>query len=192
MRPFPKWLAMMFSATLGWLADPMAAQNSFPACDNVAANVGIAFTHRNGATPEKYMPETMGAGGLFFDNDGNLDLLVVNNGQAVDLLRNSGGNSGNALLIRTVGTKSNRDGVGARLTLTVGDRALVRHVKAGSSYLAQSGLRIHFGLGDATGADRLRIAWPSGQVDLIEGLEANQILTVVEGQGIRDRTPINR
>ena len=126
------------------------------------------------------------------DNDGDLDLLVVNNGQAVDLLRNSGGNSGNALLIRTVGTKSNRDGVGASLTLTVGDRALVRHVKAVSSYLAQSDLRIHFGLGDATGADSLRIAWPSGQVDLIEGLGANQILTVVEGQGIRDRTPIDR
>ncbi len=126
------------------------------------------------------------------DNDGDLDLLIVNNGQTVDLLRNNGGNSGNALLIRTVGTTSNRDGVGARLTLTLGDRALVRHVKAGSSYLAQSDLRVHFGLGDAAGADSLRIAWPSGQVDLIKGLEANQILTVVEGQGIRDRTPINR
>jgi hypothetical protein len=123
------------------------------------------------------------------DNDGDLDLLVVNVGQTTDLLRNDGGNANNSILIRTIGAESNRDGIGAELTLTVGGQELVRHVKAGSSYLAQNDLRVHFGLGTATSAARLEIRWPSGQVDEIEDIEANRILTFREGEGVLDETP---
>jgi hypothetical protein len=117
------------------------------------------------------------------DNDGDLDLLIANVGDTVDLLRNDGGNRQNSLLIRTVGSKSNRDGIGAGLRLSVGEKILLRYVKAGSSYLAQNDLRVHFGLGRATRADRLEILWPSGVTDVLLNIDANQIVTVREGAG---------
>ncbi len=123
------------------------------------------------------------------DNDGDLDLLITNNGQSADLLRNHGGNQKNSLLVRTVGTESNRDGIGARLELTLGSTTQLREVKAGSSYLGQNDSRVHFGLGRAVRINRLQVRWPSGTVDVEENLEANQILTVVEGKGIVRREP---
>jgi hypothetical protein len=81
------------------------------------------------------------------DNDGDMDIVVANVGQTPDILRNDGGNRSNSLLIRTIGSKSNRDGIGARLRLSVGGRILSRDVKAGSGYLGQNDLRVHFGMG---------------------------------------------
>jgi hypothetical protein len=126
------------------------------------------------------------------DNDGDLDVVIANVGQTADLLRNDGGNRSNALLIRTTGSKSNRDGIGARLKLSVAGKVLVREVKAGSSYLGENELRVHFGLGQASHADRLEVRWPSGIVDVVEGLEANQIVTVGEGKGITNRSPFEK
>ena len=126
------------------------------------------------------------------DNDGDLDLLVTNNGQTADLLRNDGGNRGNALLVRLIGTESNRDGVGARLRLTAGGRTQIREVKTGSSYLAQSDLRQHFGLGAVVSADRLEVQWPSGRTDVLQNVPANRIVTIREGQGISGSTRLLR
>ncbi len=127
-----------------------------------------------------------------FDNDGDLDLLITNNGQTADLLRNDGGSRNNFLMVRNVGTKSNRDGIGARLKLTVGSRSQSREVRAGSSYLSQNDMRVHFGLGQATRADRLEVRWPSGIIDVMENLAVDQMITVREGAGIvrQDRFPI--
>jgi hypothetical protein len=122
------------------------------------------------------------------DNDGDLDLLVTNNGQSADLLRNDGSHHNTALVVRTVGRQSNRQAVGARLRLVVGGKTQIREVKAGSSYLSQSDLRQHFGLGDATVVDRLEISWPSGRTDVLEKIAANSIITVVEGEGLTERT----
>jgi hypothetical protein len=121
------------------------------------------------------------------DNDGDLDLLVTNNGGAAELLRNDGGNRGNSLLLRLVGTVSNRDGIGARLRLTAGGHTQMREVTSGSSYLGQSDTRVHVGLGSASGVDRLEIRWPSGRIDRLEGVPANQVITVREGTGIVTR-----
>jgi hypothetical protein len=126
------------------------------------------------------------------DNDGDLDLLVTNNGQAVDLLRNDGGNVENALLVRAIGKQSNRDGVGTQLRLTAGTRTQLREVKAGSSYLSQNDLRQHFGLGRATRIDRLELRWPSGRTEVIRNLAANQLITVREGDGIVGTRPLSR
>ena len=76
--------------------------------------------------------------------------------------------------------------------LTAGGRTQVREVKAGSSYLGQNDLRVHFGLGQAARIDRLEIRWPNGQNEVIEGAAVNQILTVTEGKGITARTPFIR
>jgi hypothetical protein len=126
------------------------------------------------------------------DNDGSLDLLFTNNGNAPDLLRNVSGRENGALLVRLVGTRSNRSAVGARLALTAGAITQVREVKAGSSYLGQSDLRQHFGLGRAAKIDRLEIHWPSGQTEALTNLSPNQILTITEGKGVTARTPLAR
>ena len=132
---------------------------------------------------------TLAAGDI--DNDGDLDLLVTNNGAAAELLRNTG-TAGHAILIRLAGVKSNRSAIGARVTITAAGRTQVREVKAGSSYLGQSDLRVHAGLGTADKVDRLDIRWPSGSTETIAGLDAGQIVTVTEGRGVTARTPFRR
>src|SRR4030095_16560083 len=111
----------------------------------------------------KKVSRTLAVGDI--DNDGDLDILIGNNGQTADLLRNDGGNRNNSLLIRAIGTKSNRDGIGARLKLTLGGKTLIRHIKGGSTCQGQNDLRVHFGLAGAQQADRLEILWPSGSTD---------------------------
>ena len=125
------------------------------------------------------------------DNDGDLDLLVTNNGQTADLLRNDG-DHGNALVVRLVGKQSNRDGVGARLRVTTGTRTQIREVKAGSSYLGQNDLRQHVGLGTNQRVDRLEVRWPSGRSDVIPNVSADQIITIREGEGIVGTSPFAR
>jgi enediyne biosynthesis protein E4 len=127
-----------------------------------------------------------------FDNDGDLDLLVTSNGQTVDLLRNDGGNQDNAVLVRLVGKKSNRDGIGARLRVTAGGKTQVREVKAGSSYLSQNDLRAHVGVGRETIIDRLEIRWPGGGIEVLRNLPVNNTLTIVEAEGTTARTPLMR
>ena len=109
-----------------------------------------------------------------------------------NLLLNDGGNAANAMLVQAVGTKSNRSGIGTRLTLTAGGRRQVREVQSGSSYLAQNDLRAHFGLGRAGAAERLEIRWPDGSNEVVENLPANQIVTIRQGKGIVSRAPLAR
>jgi hypothetical protein len=126
------------------------------------------------------------------DNDGDLDLLVTNNGQAAHLLRNDGPSAGRALVVQVVGTESNRDAIGATLRLMAGPRTMMREVKAGSSYLGQNDLRLHFGLGDAPLADRLEVRWPTGRFDVIRDVPSNQIVTIREGEGVVHAIPFSR
>jgi hypothetical protein len=73
--------------------------------------------------------------------------------------------------------------------LTAGSTTQIREVKAGSSYLGQNDTRLHFGLGNATGIDRLEVRWPNGMTENVSGLSANQIVTITEGQGVTSRVP---
>lgn len=126
--------------------------------------------------------EYVGRGAAFgdYDNDGDVDILATNlNGPAV-LLRNEGGNRGHWLTVRTVGTKSNRQGIGARLRVVSGGSSQIAEVKSGSGYLSTSDTRAHFGLGRQTTVDLLEIRWPSGVVQTLKQVRADQILTVKE------------
>lgn len=126
-----------------------------------------------------------GAASGDFDNDGDLDILVtVNNGPA-RLLRNDGGNQNNVLKVQTVGTVSNRDGIGARVEVSMrGGQKLWQIVKTGSSFASQSELPLTFGLGNATAVEGIRIKWPSGRTDAIGTVKANQFVTIKEGAGL--------
>ena len=115
-----------------------------------------------------------------FDNDGDLDVLVSCVNSAPQLLRCDSTSGNNWLKVKAVGTKSNRTGIGARVICTPeGGTPLVDEVRSGGGYLSQNDLRVHFGLGEALKAD-VEIRWPSGQVDVLRGVSANQVLRVVE------------
>ena len=129
-----------------------------------------------------------GAAVADFDNDGALDLLVARLDESPALLRNAG-KPGHWLRIRTVGTKSNRDGFGARITVTSGGTTQLQEVRANSSYLSASDPRAHFGLGNATAAETIIVRWPSGQVDTLHDEKADQDLVVEEGKGVVRRVP---
>ena len=115
-----------------------------------------------------------------FDNDGDLDILVNNNGEAPQLLRNDGGNANHWLEILLIGTKSNRDGVGARVKVTAGDLTLFDQRKGGMSYQSAQEPRLHFGLGQHDNVDAVEIRWPSGIRQVLKNVRANRILKVEE------------
>ncbi len=115
-----------------------------------------------------------------YDNDGDLDILVLNLNDRARLLRNEGGNRRNWAMVRLIGTKSNRDAIGARVRLTAGATTQTRLRVSTSGYMSQGDHRIHFGLGNASRIDRLEIRWPSGRVQQLENIGTNQVLTIME------------
>jgi hypothetical protein len=125
------------------------------------------------------------------DNDGDLDLLITNNNDRPNLLLNEGGRA-NAILVRAIGSKSNRSGIGTRLTLVTAGRRQVRDVQSGSSYLTQNDLRAHFGLGQSSRAERLEIRWPGGATEVVENPPVNHVITVREGKGVVSKVPFRR
>jgi hypothetical protein len=129
-----------------------------------------------------------------FDNDGDLDLVITANNGPARLLRNDNANQNDVLRIKLIGTKSNRDAIGAKVTLTTSTgAAMTRMVKGGSSYLSQSELPLTFGLGKPGSSKivRLQIVWPSGRKDSIADLKPNQVVTIQEGKGIVATAPIH-
>jgi enediyne biosynthesis protein E4 len=117
-----------------------------------------------------------------FDNDGDIDVVVNCVNDVPQLLRCDSTLKNNWLLVKTVGTKSNRSGIGARVICSTAGHRQTDEVRSGGSYISQNDLRVHFGLGSAEKAD-LEVHWPSGVVDKIAGVAANQVVTVKEGHG---------
>ena len=126
------------------------------------------------------------------DNDGDIDLLIADLDGPPQLLRNDGGNANNSILIKLVGVKSNRDGIGARVAVVSGDLTETDEVRSGDSYLSQSDLRLHFGLERRAKIDQIQVRWPSGTVDKISGVAANKIVTIKEGQGKIDEKDFSK
>ena len=127
----------------------------------------------------------VGRGSAFgdYDEDGDLDIALVNSGRPAALLQNRGGNGNNWLHIDLEGTRGNRNGVGAKLALTADGRTRFQEVKAASGYLSSGQLSPHFGLGSIPMVDRLEIRWPSGALQVFEQIAVNQRLCVVEPRG---------
>jgi hypothetical protein len=120
-----------------------------------------------------------------FDNDGDIDVVVLNMNDVPSLLRNDGGNKQNWIKIKLVGTKCNRTGIGARLRVVIGNHSQMDEVRSGSSVMSQSDLRLHFGLGKAQTVDLIEVKWPTTQkIERFTQVKANQILTIREGSGI--------
>jgi enediyne biosynthesis protein E4 len=151
----------------------------------VYRNVGGRFvdvTERLG--PPATTPKA-GRGAAFgdFNNDGALDIVINNVHDTPDLFRLQIAGEHRWLLVKLVGTQSNRSAIGARVTAVTADGRQVQEVRGGGSYISQNDLRVHFGLGQATRVDRLEVRWPNGLEEVWEGVEPNQILTLTEGTG---------
>jgi hypothetical protein len=129
-----------------------------------------------------------GAAYADFDRDGDLDLLITTNDGPAYLFRNDGGNRNHWITIRTVGSKSNRDGIGAVVRVESRSGRQSNRVRSGASYCSQSDLALTFGLGSDTAVSTIEIEWPSGTVQKLSNIAANQFLTIDETRGIVDGT----
>jgi hypothetical protein len=120
-----------------------------------------------------------------YDNNGCMDVLVLNMNDLPSLLRNVGGNKQNWIKIKLVGTICNRTAIGARVRVTTGKHTQMDEVQSGTSVMSQNDLRLHFGLGKVKTVDTIEVKWPTTQkIERFEQIKANQILTIREGQGI--------
>jgi hypothetical protein len=153
--------------------------------EDVSAKVGPAFRQPIVARGAAYAD---------FDNDGDLDLVITTNNGSARLLRNDNGNLNDMLRVKLVGTRSNRDAIGARVTVsTANGTRLSAMVKSGSSYLSQSEFPLTFGLGKPASGKfvNLEIVWPNGGKESIFHVAANQFLTIKEGAGILTAKPMS-
>lgn len=115
-----------------------------------------------------------------YDNDGDLDIFVVNLDSPSTFLRNNEGNQNNWIELNLIGTKSNRDAIGARIKLTAGSKIQTAQKKSTTGYLSQNDPRVHFGLLKNVKVDKIEIKWPSGKFQVLENIKANQVLTITE------------
>jgi hypothetical protein len=138
------------------------------------------------------MPAESRRGAAFGDlnNDGNVDVVLVNVGAPPTMLLNQGGNNNHHVLFKLAGTKSNKAAIGARVTVKAGKLAQFSEVRAGGSYLSQNDPRLHFGLGVESRMTEVEIRWPSGKVEVLRDVPADFIYTIVEGQGIQGKIPL--
>lgn len=137
------------------------------------------------------LPPASRRGAAFGDlnNDGKIDILMLNVGQPPTLLLNRTRTSNHAVLFKLIGTKSNKAAIGARVSVAAGGVVQFTEVRSGTSYLSQNDLRLHFGLGKETTMDTVEISWPSGKKEIYKDLASDFIYTITEGTGVPQKTP---
>jgi hypothetical protein len=129
------------------------------------------------------MHSSRGAAFGDFDNDGDMDILLVNINEPPSLLRNDISGTGHWLKVLLIGVESNRSAIGAKVVAAYGDRRQSQTVLAQSSYLSANDRRLHFGLGPETKAS-LEVHWPNGKEEKLADVAANQLVVIREGSGI--------
>ena len=197
VRPYLGWSTGFFDYDNdGWLDLYVVNGHIYPQVDQHPAglrysqrnllyrNMGGTFAEVGASAGPGFAQQKVSRGGALgdYDTDGDLDLLVMNLNDAPTLLQNRGGSRGNWLGLELIGAPSNRDALGARVTLFAGGRAQMREVQRGSGYLSQNDGRVLFGLGAATAVERVEIRWPSGRTQLVEQPEIRRYVVVQEGR----------
>jgi hypothetical protein len=181
----------------GWLDLFIANGHVYPEVEHSAQKTAYkqinSLFHNNGkgkfvevtkAAGEGFETPYVGRGVAFadFDNDGNVDLVVGNNGDPPLLLHNDGGTRDHFANFKLVGTKSNRDAMGARVRIRAGELSQMREIYGGGSYLSQSDLRANFGLGKAAKIEMVEVSWPSGLKQSFKDVEADKFYLIEEGK----------
>lgn len=151
--------------------------------DQLFENIGDGkFKDVSVESGKYFMTKMVGRGACFgdYDNDGDIDAYIVNLNDRGAFLRNNKGNQNNWISLKLVGTTSNRDGIGARIKVTSGSLIQTNQKKSTTGYLSQNDPRVHFGLAKNAMIDKIEIKWPSGKIQVLDNIKANQILTVKE------------
>jgi len=192
-----------FSNT-GWLDIFIANGHVYPQMDGIAGAARYAepmqlFRNRGDATFEDIsnvfaeIPNASRRGAAFGDlnNDGNMDIVVLNMDGPPQLLLNQGGEHNRSILFKLIGTKSNKMAIGAKLTVSAGKMVQTAEVHAGGSYLSSNDPRLHFGLASESHINEVTIRWPSGEKQILRDLSAGFMYTIVESKGITDKASLH-
>ncbi len=197
--PYVKWgTGFIDFDNTGWLDLFVANGHVYPQVDAIPGGVKyrqpmqLFRNLRDGTFEDISAASGLDQGAAFGDvnNDGNIDIAILNVGEPPTLLIKRSRNANHRVLFKLVGTKSNRAAIGARVTILAAGVRQFSEVRAGGSYLSQNDLRQHFGLGAATKIDSVEIRWPTGKVEMLENVAADAIYTIVEGEGIRNTKPL--
>src|SRR6266849_3965124 len=190
----------------GWLDIFEVNGHVYPQMDYVKGGVGYkqpivlyrnnrdrTFEDITSASGLDRLPLQSRRGAAFGDinNDGKVDILILNVGQPPTLLLNRTQTSNHAVLFKLIGTKSNKAAIGARVTVTAGGVAQFSEVRSGNGYLSQNDPRLHFGLGKEVTMATVEVSWPSGKKEVYKGLAADFIYTIVEDSGVQQKVPFS-
>ncbi len=188
----------------GWLDLLVLNGHVYPQMDQIGIGLGYAqrkllfrnnrdgtFSEIAAEAGEPLMRKQVSRGAAFgdLDNDGDIDVVINNLDGAPMILRNDGGNLLNWITVKTVGSKLNTQGLGARVKVVSGDLAQIGEVRSGGSYISQSDTRLHFGLEKRERVDWIEVRWPGGHVDRVENLAVNRCVVIQEGKGLVRQMP---
>jgi len=187
----------------GWLDLFIASGHVYPQVDTIPGGTQyrqplVLFrNHRDGTFDDVSLtladlPVKSRRGAAFGDinNDGNVDIVILNVGEPPSLLINHNESANHRVLFKLVGTKSNKSAIGARVTVKAGSLTQFDEVRGGASYISQNDLRVHFGLGSNAKMSQVEIRWPNGESEVLHDVAADFIYTVVEGAGIRQKAAL--
>jgi hypothetical protein len=197
--PFVSWGTAFFDVDNdGWLDLFIANGHVYPQVDSIPGGTPYAQpmllfrNHRDGTFDDvssvfASLPPQSRRGAAFGDinNDGNVDIVVLNVGRPPSLLINHSDSPNHRVLFKLVGTKSNKAAIGARVTVKTGTLVQFSEVRGGASYLSQNDLRLHFGLAANDMMSEVSVRWPNGETEILRDVPADFIYTIVEGAGIQ-------
>jgi enediyne biosynthesis protein E4 len=202
--PYVSWGTAFFDMDNdGWLDLFIANGHVYPQVDTIPGGstyrqpMQLFRNHRDGTFDDVSqaladMPPQSRRGAAFGDinNDGNIDIVVLNVGEPPSLLLNHNDSANHRALFKLVGTKSNKAAIGARVTVKAGTLVQFSEVRGGASYLSQNDLRLHFGLAANDKMNEVSVRWPNGQTEVLHDVPADFIYTVVEGSGIQQKVAL--